>query len=58
MKTQIRDFRGELMSNWNVYFCGLCEVDFAVSKKTDMGESSCPKCESGEEVVRISEDSK
>lgn len=45
------------MNDWNVYHCGLCEVDFAVNKKTDEGSSSCPKCESGEEVVRVGDDS-
>lgn len=43
------------MTDWNLYYCGLCEVDFAVLKTADVGDSSCPKCESGEEVVAIPE---
>lgn len=46
----------KIQGYWNVYYCGLCEVDFAVSQITDKGESSCPKCESGEEVNLINED--
>jgi hypothetical protein len=41
------------INEWNFYYCGICGVDFAVSKKTDKGESSCPKCESGEEVYSV-----
>lgn len=41
---------------WNVYQCGLCEVEFAVKKTTDKGMSSCPKCESGEEVYLLTKD--
>lgn len=41
---------------WNIYHCGLCEVEFAVNQKTDKGETSCPKCESGEEVYLLNSD--
>ncbi len=33
---------------WDMYHCGLCMVEFAVNRNTDFGETSCPKCESGE----------
>lgn len=42
--------------DWNFYHCGLCDVDFAVSVSTDLGDTSCPKCESGEDVYLINSD--
>lgn len=42
-------------NHWNVYYCGLCEVEFAVSLKTDKGDTSCPKCESGEDTYKMEE---
>jgi hypothetical protein len=41
------------MTEWNKYYCGLCEVEFAVKTEADKGESSCPKCESGEDTYRM-----
>lgn len=38
----------DVEQKWNMYHCGLCEVEFAVNYHTDFGETSCPKCESGE----------
>jgi hypothetical protein len=41
------------INEWNLYYCGLCGVDFAIRKMTDKGGSSCPKCESGEDVYLL-----
>lgn len=46
----------KIEGHWNLYYCGLCEVDFAISEATDKGDSSCPKCESGEEVCLVNKD--
>ena len=40
----------DVEQEWNMYHCGLCEVEFAVNRYNDYAESSCPKCESGESV--------
>ncbi len=38
----------DVEQKWNMYHCGLCEVEFAVNYHTDFGETSCPKCECAE----------
>lgn len=46
----------KIQGRWNVYHCGLCVVEFAVNDSTDEGLTSCPKCESGEEVYLLNKD--
>lgn len=47
----MKEYKRDILTvgqEWNVYHCGLCEVEFAVNRNNDFGETSCPKCESGE----------
>lgn len=47
----------KIQGYWNIYTCGFCGTEFAVSQLTDSGvKTSCPKCEDYVDVDFRNED--